>query len=78
MSTTAHIFRRLLRLYCCLFSLVRLTQHMMTIADFDEGVRALLIDKDKQPAWSPPTLEGVSEAAVEALFAEIRHGNTVF
>lgn len=54
------------------------TQHMTAIADFDEGVRALLIDKDNQPAWTPPTLEGVSEPTVDALFAEIRHGKPVF
>ena len=55
-----------------------LTQHMMTISDFDEGVRALLVDKDNQPAWSPPTLEGVSGAMVDILFSEIRHGTPVF
>lgn len=41
----------------------------MTMSDFGEGVRALLVDKDKRPAWSPPTLEGVSNVTVEALFA---------
>lgn len=41
--------------------------------DFAEGVRALLIDKDKQPRWDPPTLETVTSAHVEAHFAP-RHG----
>lgn len=51
---------------------------MMTVSDFDEGVRALLIDKDNLPAWAPPTLESISEATVDAFFAEIRHGRSVF
>lgn len=37
--------------------------------DLNEGVRALLIDKDNQPRWSPARLEDISDAAVEALFA---------
>lgn len=37
--------------------------------DFFEGVRAQVVDKDRQPKWSPPTLEGVDEALVESHFA---------
>ena len=36
--------------------------------DFYEGVRALLIDKDQQPKWNPPTPEGVTEAMVDGFF----------
>jgi enoyl-CoA hydratase len=36
--------------------------------DFLEGVRALLIDKDNQPKWDPPSPEGVSDEMLDALF----------
>lgn len=37
-------------------------------ADFIEGVRAVIIDKDHAPKWSPDTLEGVTEADVARYF----------
>ncbi|MEM7460922.1 MAG: enoyl-CoA hydratase/isomerase family protein [Pseudomonadota bacterium] len=36
--------------------------------DFIEGVRAVIIDKDHAPAWSPSTLEDVTDAHVETFF----------
>jgi enoyl-CoA hydratase/carnithine racemase len=36
--------------------------------DFLEGVRALLIDKDKSPRWSPSRIEDVTDAMVDAFF----------
>ncbi|RZM09286.1 MAG: enoyl-CoA hydratase/isomerase family protein, partial [Sphingomonas sp.] len=36
--------------------------------DFAEGVRALLIDKTGDPAWSPPTAAEVTPAMVDAYF----------
>lgn len=36
--------------------------------DFAEGIRALLIDKDKQPKWNPSTLNDATEAWVEKFF----------
>lgn len=37
--------------------------------DFFEGVRAAVIDKDRNPRWAPATLEAVSAPAVEAYLA---------
>ncbi|HZT49644.1 MAG TPA: enoyl-CoA hydratase/isomerase family protein [Hyphomicrobiaceae bacterium] len=39
--------------------------------DLYEGVRALLIDRDRAPRWQPARLEDVSEAMVEAYFAPL-------
>ena len=36
--------------------------------DFAEGVRALLIDKDRKPRWQYPTLQTVDDAAIEDHF----------
>jgi enoyl-CoA hydratase len=37
--------------------------------DFVEGVRALLVDKDNQPRWEPPTPEAVTEHLIDTIFA---------
>lgn len=37
--------------------------------DFREGVRALLVDKDRQPRWSPRHAADVTEAMVDRFFA---------
>ncbi|MDR3395972.1 MAG: enoyl-CoA hydratase/isomerase family protein [Pandoraea sp.] len=46
-----------------------LGHHAFATGDFVEGVRALLIDKDKQPRWRYATLMDVPAAEVEAFFA---------
>ena len=39
-----------------------------------EGVRALIVDKDKNPRWNPPTLAEVDPARVAAFFAGFEPG----
>lgn len=37
-------------------------------SDFHEGVRALLIDKDKKPKWHPNTIEDVPDDMINQYF----------
>ena len=39
--------------------------------DFIEGVRAVIVEKDNAPKWSPATLEGVTEAHLDSIFADL-------
>jgi enoyl-CoA hydratase len=52
----------------CLKIEYRMSQRFMAEHDFHEGVRAILIDKDRQPVWSPRTLGEVSENTVNSYF----------
>jgi enoyl-CoA hydratase len=42
--------------------------------DFVEGVRALLIDKDNEPHWDPPTPEAVTQHLIDTIFAPLPEG----
>jgi enoyl-CoA hydratase len=39
--------------------------------DFIEGVRAVIVDKDNAPKWSPATLAGVTDAMLDEIFAPL-------
>lgn len=50
----------------------RMSQHCMDEnSDFYEGIRAVLIDKDSQPRWSPSSLLEVSDSRVSSFFQPI-------
>jgi enoyl-CoA hydratase len=52
----------------------RLAARMLARADFAEGVRAVLIDKDNAPRWQPGAPDGVTEAMLDAIFAPLAPG----
>lgn len=47
----------------------RLCTRLFEGGEFPEGVRALLVDKDRKPKWNPADIEAVTPQAVTALFA---------
>jgi enoyl-CoA hydratase len=49
----------------------RVGARVVRAADFIEGVRAVIVEKDRNPRWSPPTLEGVTEALLDGIFAPL-------
>jgi enoyl-CoA hydratase/carnithine racemase len=49
----------------------RLTVHLFEHGEFPEGVRALLIDKDRKPKWRPARLDEVTAETIEHMFAPL-------
>jgi enoyl-CoA hydratase len=49
----------------------RLTQHVMAGDDFYEGVRAMLIDRDRKPQWRPATLAEITDSMIDTYFTPI-------
>ena len=52
----------------------RLGARIVHTHDFQEGVRAVIVDKDGAPKWSPDTLAGVTDAELGRLFAPLPPG----
>ena len=49
----------------------RIVSRILTRPDFAEGVRAVIVDKDNAPKWTPATPEDVSDELVESIFAAL-------
>jgi enoyl-CoA hydratase len=52
----------------CQAAELALTRTTMRHPDFAEGVRAMVVDKDRRPRWSPSRIEEVEPAEIAALF----------
>ncbi len=53
----------------------RLTVRLFEDGEFPEGVRALLVDKDLKPKWSPSQLDGVSNDLVARYLTPLPPGD---
>ena len=49
----------------------RLGGRVVRTHDFQEGVRAVIVDKDNTPKWRPASLAEVDDATVEGFFAPL-------
>jgi enoyl-CoA hydratase len=49
----------------------RIVQNILPRGDFFEGVRALLVEKDKKPRWRFPTVADIPDGEVDAYFASL-------
>ena len=49
----------------------RIGSRVLTLPDFAEGVRAVIVDKDNAPVWNPATPEGVTEDLIDSIFAPL-------
>ena len=71
MAVTLEMLRRgrYLSLEQCFALELHLDRQWFKRGDLIEGVRALLIDKDKNPRWNPPTLQALDAEHVASFFS---------
>lgn len=71
MAVTLEMLRRgrHLSLEDCFAMELHLDQQWFERGDLIEGVRALIIDKDKKPQWNPPTVKALSAERVQSFFS---------
>lgn len=62
----------------CLVREYRAALEVFRSDDFREGVRAAVIDKDRNPTWSPPRIEDVTPQMLAPYLAEIGAGELKF
>lgn len=59
----------------CITTEYRIVAQVLEGHDLYEGIRATVIDKDRNPQWSPATLDGVDDEVVAAHFDEPEVGD---
>ena len=62
----------------CLVREYRAALEVFRSDDFREGVRAAVIDKDRNPRWSPADIDGVTAEMIAPYFADIGADELVF
>lgn len=62
----------------CMKMEFRMVNKVMNDHDFYEGVRALIIDKDNKPSWSPKSIEDVDDGFVDEFFHSISENELKF
>ena len=73
MATTLEMLRRgkHLSLAQCFNMEYQLGLQWFTKGNFMEGVRALIVDKDKKPQWQPASIEALDPATLADLFSVV-------
>ncbi|MGE8142676.1 enoyl-CoA hydratase/isomerase family protein [Novosphingobium sp. NPDC080210] len=49
----------------------RIGSRVLTLPDFAEGVRAVIVDRDNSPRWNPASPEGVTDELIDSIFAPL-------
>ena len=64
----------------CLQMEYRMCQTLMKNihSDFYEGIRAVLVDKDRNPQWNPSSLEQVTKSDVNKFFQHLSKEDELF
>ena len=62
----------------CMKMEFRMGNKVMNDHDFYEGVRALIIDKDNKPSWSPKSIEDVEDGFVDEFFHSLTENELKF
>ncbi len=60
-----------LSMEACMRMEYRILVRMLAGHDFYEGIRAAIVDKDRQPKWRPARIDDVGQAEVDAYFAPL-------
>jgi enoyl-CoA hydratase len=58
----------------CMAAEFRIVSRMVYGRDMYEGVRAVIVDKDNAPRWSPATLDEVPDTMIDSYFEPLPHG----